>query len=244
MKTIGLIILVLILTFVIVKLIDKFVPQKNKWIFTTVFWLVTIFIGVQLYYSIMEPIHFKKEKEVRYAKVISKLKDIREAQIAHKTVTGAYNNDLHALVKFVDTAKFTLTQRRDTTIRDDEASARFGIDMYKDKVLIDTLGTEPVKDRIFKDTDRYKTMMNVPGTDIEFTAKTDKIEKGKTTLPVFEVSVAKDAILEDLPKHLVAVEKETIAVDGVNGDAISVGSLTEVTTNGNWPRKYDEEPKK
>ena len=241
MITLLLIVLTLVAVFVIVKLIDKFVPQSKKWIFTILFWVLAIVVGKALYDSIMEPIEFKKTKEVRYAKVIENLRDIRDAEIAHKTVTGKYSGDWDALVKFIDTAKYTLTQRRDSTIIDVELTKQFGgVEMTKDIVIIDTIGTASVKDSIFKNSTRYKTMMNVPDTDAKFELKAGMIEKGTSKLPVFEAKVSKKLILLGQPEYLIAEELETVAVDGVNGSDLSVGSMTEISTNGNWPRKYDE----
>ena len=241
MITILLIVLTLVAVFVIVKLIDKFVPQSKKWIFTILFWVLAIVVGKALYDSIMEPIEFKKTKEVRYAKVIENLRDIRDAEIAHKTVTGKYSGDWDALVKFIDTAKYTLTQRRDSTIIDVELTKQFGgVEMTKDIVIIDTIGTASVKDSIFKNSTRYKTMMNVPDTDAKFELKAGMIEKGTSKLPVFEAKVSKKIILLGQPEYLIAEGLETVAVDGVNGSDLSVGSMTEISTNGNWPRKYDE----
>jgi len=235
-----LIILTVAAIFLIVKLIDKFVPQNKKWIFTILFWIAALFIGKALYDSILEPIKFKQIKKVRYAKVIENLKDIRDAEVAHKAVTGKYSGDWNSLVKFIDTARYTLTQRKDSTIIDIELSKQFGIDMTKDIVIIDTLGTASVKDSIFKNSDRYKTMMNIPGADAKFTLKAGEIEKGKSMLPVFEAKMEKKLVLADQPAYLVFEESETIAVDGVNGANISVGSMEEISTNGNWPRFYDE----
>lgn len=241
MITILLIILTLVAVFAIVKLIDKFVPQNKKWLFTILFWVLAIVTGRALYNSIMEPIEFKKIKEVRYAKVIKNLRDIRDAEVAHKTVTGKYSGDWDALVKFIDTAKYTITQRRDSTIIDVELTKQFGgVEMTKDIVIIDTIGTASVKDSIFKNSTRYKTMMNVPDTDTKFALKAGMVEKGNSKLAVFEAKVAKKIILADQPASLIAEEVETVAVDGVNGADLSVGSMTEVSTNGNWPRKYDE----
>ena len=241
MITILLIVLTLVAVFVTVKLIDKFVPQSKKWIFTILFWIIAIVIGKALYDSIMAPIEFKKTKEVRYTKIIENLRDIRDAEVAHKTVTGQYSGDWNALVKFIDTAQYTLTQRRDSTILDVELTKQFGgVEMFKEIVIIDTIGTASVKDSIFKNSTRYKTMMNVPDTNAKFDLSAGVIEKGKSKLPVFEAKVAKTIILAGEPANLVAEEIETVAVDGVNGADLSVGSMTEVSTNGNWPRKYDD----
>ena len=34
-------------------------------------------------------------------------------------------------------------------------------------------------------------------------------------------------------------ENETVSVDGVNGPEIILGSLSKVSTNGNWPTIFD-----
>jgi len=38
---------------------------------------------------------------------------------------------------------------------------------------------------------------------------------------------------------LLKQENETVSVDGVNGPEIILGSLVEVSTNGNWPTIFD-----
>ena len=40
-------------------------------------------------------------------------------------------------------------------------------------------------------------------------------------------------------KDLLKQENETVSVDGVNGPEIILGSLVEVSTNGNWPTIFD-----
>ena len=46
-------------------------------------------------------------------------------------------------------------------------------------------------------------------------------------------------ILLDQNKDLLKQENETVSVDGVNGPAIILGSLTDVSENGNWPSIFD-----
>jgi len=241
--TLVYIVLILIAVFALVKLIDKFVPQSKRWIFTLLFWAIALFTGWKLYQSIMAPIVFKQVKKERYAKVINNLKDIRKAEVAYKTVNGKYTDNWDDLVKFIETGEYTITQRKDSSIVDVELTKRYGgVEMRKDIVIIDTIGTASVKDSIFKNSDRYKKMMFIPGVEGQkFEIKAGTIEKGDSKLPVFEVKVAKDLLLKDQPEHLVALEKETVSIDAVNGDAIVLGSMNEVTTNGNWPRSYDED---
>lgn len=209
-----------------------------KIVIQLVLWVIIGFLGYMVYNSIMGPVRFNKVKEARYAKVIENLKDIRQSQLAHKTVIGRFEKDPQKLIAFLDTAKFTLTQRRDSSF------IRFNkilkIDEPKDTVVVDTLGYASVKDSLFKGTDRYKSMMKIPieGVDGSFTMDAGFIEKNDLQIAVFEAKVGKDIILKDQDRDLMLQEKEVRSVDGVNGPYLSVGSMTEVNTSGNWPTSY------
>ena len=230
----------IILTVGIVWLIDKFVPKKIKPVLNILLWILIIFLGYLTFDSVYGEIKFNQLKEKRYVVVIESLKDIRDAQLAHQTVTGKFSNNFDGLIKFVDTAKFTITQRRDTTIIDEELTRRFGgVETTRDIVLIDTLGFVPVRDSLFGVDSRYKTMMNVP---IGKEGSVFKLEAGRLAdedIAVFEASVDKEIILFDQDKNLVNKEKQVVAVDGVNGPTLKVGSMTEVYTKGNWPKSFN-----
>ncbi len=211
-----------------------------KLVIQLLLWIVIIFLGYLVFSAVYEPIQFNKVKEKRYAKVIERLVDIRAAQLAHKTVTGRYEKDFDKLVRFIDTAEFVLTQRRDTTYLDAEYRKAYGVDRYKDDIVIDTLGTASIKDSLFKNSDRYKEMMNVPveGVNAKFEMNAGTILKNDVSFPVFEAKVNKGVILNDRDKDLVMQEKQVVSVESVNGEFIKVGSMEEVNTNGNWPKVY------
>lgn len=203
-------------------------------------WILIVFFSYKIYDSINGPINFNQVKNERYAKVIDRLKDIRMAQIAHKDVKGVYSNNFDSLVAFVDTGIFTLTQKRDSSYL--EYDKVYRIDMLREVVVVDTLGFVPVKDSLFKTSESYKQMAFIPiegVNDSMFSIKADIIEKNGFRVPVFEVKVAKDLILFDQNNDLIKQENETVSVDGVNGPALILGSLTEVSTNGNWPTIFD-----
>ena len=245
MVIIGVIVAIL-LTIGLVKLIDKFIPNKLRPVVMLVLWALIIVLGYLTFMSVYNPILFNQEKEKRYAKVIKNLEDIRDAQLAHKAVTGKFANDWDKLVQFIDTAQFTLTQRRDSSIIDEELTKRYGgVETTKDIVIIDTLGYKSVKDSLFKNSNRYKTMMNVPVGEegAKFKLEAGTIRQNDMQLPVFEASVKKSVILHDQPKDLVLQENQVVSVDGVNGDAIKVGSMSEVKTIGNWPKTYGSKEK-
>ncbi len=211
-----------------------------KTILQIVLWILCVVLGYMIYRSVTGPIEFKKVKEERFSQVIAKLKDIRNAQEAHKTVTGKYANDFKSLVRFVDTAQYTITQRRDSSYM--QFDETYQIDLLKEVTIIDTLGFVSVKDSLFKNDDRYKSIMNVPFAQggETFTMKSDVVDKGGYRTPVFEAKVDKTVVLYDQPKDLVSRENAQISVEEVNGSSISVGSLSEVSTSGNWPPIYDK----
>lgn len=213
-----------------------------KLVIQLVLWIVIIFLGYLVFNSVYEPIQFNKVKEARYAKVIENLKDIRNAQMAHRTVTGEFEGNWDNLVRFIDTAQFTLTQRRDTTVKDLEYMKTYGVDRNVEIVVIDTLGYKSVKDSLFKGTDRYKNMMNIPikGVDKQFELEAGTVDKSGNPIPVFEAKVAKEVVLYDMDKDYVNQQKQVVSVDDVNGPFISVGSMEDVKTGGNWPQVYGD----
>ena len=216
----------------------KFI-SKYKRIIESVLWVLIFVFAYQVYNSINAPIKFNEVKNERYLKVIDKLKDIRNAQIAYKSVNGVYADNFDGLIKFIDTAQYTLIQKRDSSFMKYDRVYR--IDMLQEIVVIDTLGFASVKDSLFGDSDRYKAMAEVPieGVDETFSIKADVIDKNGYNVPVFEVRISKDALLYDQNKDLLKQEKALMSVDGVNGPDLVLGSMTEVSTNGNWPTTYD-----
>ena len=192
-----------------------------------------------IYQSITSVGKFNTVKEKRYLKVIDRLKDIRNSQIAYKSINGIYCDNFDSLINFVETAQYTLIQKRDSSFL--EYDRTFRIDMLREVIVVDTLGFASVKDSLFANSDRYKNMSKVPidGVDERFLIKADVIDKNGYNVPVFEVRVSKDIVLFDQNKDLLKQEKGLMSVDGVNGPDIVLGSLSDVSSNGNWPTTYD-----
>lgn len=217
--------------------------EKNRKIITYVLYFLSIILVFQIYNSIDAPIEFNKVKNERYQKVIERLKDIRNAQVAFKSVNGIYSDNFDSLVNFIETGQFTIIEKRDSSYMQYDRVYR--IDMLREVIVIDTLGFVSVKDSLFKNDNRYKDLALVPidGIDEKFSIKADIIDKNGYNVPVFEVKVSKDVILFDQNKDLLMQEKETVSVDGVNGPALVLGSLEDVSTNGNWPTTFDVDRK-
>jgi hypothetical protein len=238
MMTLLYILLALFGAAVLAYLIVNKVPKKFHWIFSILFLILIGFLAYLNYESIMEPVRFNKAKKIRYAKVIDNLKMIRDAEIAHKKITGKYTADQAGLVKFVDTARFAITEIKNEVIKVKSGT----LELEREIKVIDTVGYRSVKAG-FAGRD-YQHMFDVPGTSAKFELKVDSVEKVQgIQSPTFEAKIAKDIVLKGLPEKLIKEEKAALGGIEVKGEDLSVGTLTDVKVNGNWPPFYDNKNK-
>ena len=234
MTTLLIIIAAILVVWLLSYLIVNKVPKKLRPIISIILWIFIIFLGFKIYQSIMGPIEFNKEKKVRFAKVIDNLKMIRDAEVAHKEVTGTFTDKPANLVAFIDTAKFAITQTRNIVITEQ----RGAISVDVEKRVVDTVGFKDVR-ASFAGRD-YKNMFNVPGTESKFDIKTGFVEKIQgIKAPVFEAKIDKAIVLAGMNKDLIRQEKESLGGAEISGEYVSVGSLENVNTSGNWPPFYD-----
>jgi len=240
-KSMLLIIFILLSGLILAYLIVQYLPLKYKWLINLILLSVALFLSVKIYNSIYDPVRFNQEKVKRYQKIVDRLKDIRDAELAHREVVGDYTGSFDSLISFVDTAKFVITQQRDSSYKYYDKA--YGIEKERDTVLIDTLGFVPVKDSLFKDDNRYKEMMwvPIPGREkqVQFELKHGYLRRSNVKIPVFVARVDKAEILYDQDKDLLEQEKNIKSTKEINGPYVQVGSLEEVNDSGNWPKLYD-----
>ena len=122
---------IILLTIAIVWLIDKFVPKKLKPILNLLLWVLIIFLGYITYESVAGELRFKEIKDDRYQVVVDRLLDIRNAQVAYKDVNGKYTDKYENLIKFIDTAKVPISERRDSTVLDEEKTKMRDVPLTK-----------------------------------------------------------------------------------------------------------------
>ncbi|MFK8059793.1 MAG: hypothetical protein AB8B78_06850 [Polaribacter sp.] len=237
MGLLGTILAAVLVAVLLAIVVVKYLPLKLRWIASLLLLVLTIFLGYKIYNGIMQPIKFNETKVKKYAKVVEKLKIIRDAQVKFYEVNGKYTTDKAGLIKFIDTAQLALTQTKTIVEKEDKGG---GLIVDVEKRVTDTIGYEPVL-KYFKDRD-YNTMFKVPDLDgKEFEIEIGEVEKVQGLIvPTFRVRTEKKDILKGLDISLVKQELEAIATDQIKGEYVSVGSLDEVTTGGNWPPSYDK----
>lgn len=176
--------------------------------------IAIIVLAYLVYESIMKPIRFNKEKALREAKVIERLKEIRTAQIAYKSVYDKYADNFDSLTDFLRNGKFSLVLK----IGDVDDSLA---------VIIRDTTWVPVFDSIFKNQNRgiIDSLSFIPYSKGEkFIIRADKIERSKVIVSVFEVFTSYTQFLKDL--------KGDYSTDP--DDGLKVGSMDNPSIDGNW----------
>jgi len=230
----------IVVTGLIAYAVVNFVPKKMHWLISVILIGLAAFLVYKINFEIQKPVQFNKEKKIRFAKVINSLKILRDAEIAHKKVTGKYTANGEGLIQFIDTAKFALTQTRNVP---KTINVGGGITKEIEERVVDTIGYEDVKTQ-FAGLD-YKNMLTIPGTNEKFKIEVGEIEKVQGLFaPVFEIKVDKALILKGMDLNLINQEKEALGGEEIRGEYVRVGSMGEVSEDGNWPPFYDKGDKK
>jgi hypothetical protein len=79
-------------------------------IIQVLFVLIIVVLGYLIVESIMEPIRFNQEVEVRETATIKRLVEIREAQKAYKDIYKQYTGSFDTLISFLDTTSFQVVK--------------------------------------------------------------------------------------------------------------------------------------
>lgn len=202
------------------------------------FVLIIIVLGYLIVESIMEPIRFNQEVEVRERATIDRLIDIREAQKAYKDIYKNYTGSFDTLIAFLDTGTFAVTKAIGEIPEDwlDE----MGFEKAREKALKEGVISRettqvPVMDSLFGVGYPIDSMRYVPYTnDVVFTMESGEIlTSSNLIVQVVEVSVLYDDLLNGLdPQLIVNYKDERMKIVGFEG--VKFGSMEEGTLTGNW----------
>jgi hypothetical protein len=189
------------------------------------------------YRSIMHPIEFKKERDIRESAIQARLIDIRKAQIEYKNVYGTHAANFDELGKFLKETKLPfLIKEGMLTDKQLEAGMTEKEAVKKGLIKRDTFWVL-AKDTLFNVHYNVDSMAIVPvrGVDARFNMDTATIPSSAGyTVKVFECSVKYDVYLKDLDQQLLINLKDQVFKMG-KFDGLRVGSVKEINNNaGNW----------
>lgn len=202
--------------------------------------VVIIFLGYRCYESIMVPERFKVIKIQRTERIVQRLKDIRTAQDAYKSVYHKYTGSFDTLINFIKYDSIKMV-RSIGALTDEQLEAG----MTESEAI--------KKGLILRDTIRVSALENVFGKDyvadnlryVPFTNKKHQFKMGISTIktdsgvevPVFEARVSNTEIFEDLMDEYRApiLEENGEKIRLKRYPGLKVGDLKEANNNvGNW----------
>ena len=197
--------------------------------------VAVLLLGYMCYRSIMTPIEFNEEKDLRENAIKERLIDIRKAQIEYKNKYKVHAANFDELAKFLKDDKLPFLIK-EGVLTDEQLEKGMTEKEAVKKGLIkrDTVWVTAV-DTLFGANYNVTDMRNVPYTNIQFSMDTATLTSGSGyTVKVFQCGVLYDDYLGDLDKQLVFNLKDK-AEKTNKYPGLRVGSLEEINNNaGNW----------
>ena len=214
---------------------------------------IALGLGYSIYYSISEEIEFRETKLRVEQQTIQQLKDIRDIQLAHKSVRGTYAPDFDSLAIFVHAdlmpVTFNMGSFHDTL--PENKSAEFGYIIKRtdldsiaeinettyDSLLIlieednspykirDTLYTSFYAENLTKDV---RTASKLPEFDL------DAMPFNPRTGERFVMSTSAVEVGGLWQPTIIVQDPTPFGREKVKKDTLKFGSLTEAHTDGNW----------
>jgi hypothetical protein len=186
--------------------------------------IVAIILTYLIYSGIMKPINFEAERKIREATVIEKLKDIRTAEVAFKSVYQKYTGSFDTLINFVKYDSFPV-EFKEGSLDDSLAVAKNLVKRYIIYI--------PVRDSIFRKGYPIDSLRYIPFTKgVQFGLQAGNITTGsKVTVQVFEATALNFDILNGMNRQLI-INRNDLAKDF---KGLRVGNVKEANNNaGNW----------
>ncbi len=196
-----------------------------------VLFLVIVVLGYILVQSILTPLEFQNTTKAREAAVIERIKDIRTAQRAYKTVNQRFTGSFDTLINFV--LNDSLVFEKAIGSADDSVAVAKGL-VKREKFNVAAIDT------IFGDRkltpEQIKNFRFIPyGNGKEYIMSAGNLAtESKVVVPVFECKAPYKTFLADQDQQLlVNLIDDSKSLSRYPG--IKVGSMTEATNEaGNW----------
>ena len=214
--------------------------------------VVIILLAVVTVQSVMEPIKFNKAKDAREKVAIQQLKDIRDLQVAFRSVNGRYTSSFDTLITFYKSGKMKVVMKVGSM---DDSLAVVNTKALKKKnpkitaeqmlelvaqgqrLVFTTESEIPVSDTLFTNRDNFNVDVIgvIPfseGQPVEMES-TIRMVSG-VQVPLFEAAMPYKALLKGLDNQLrINLDDDRIKSDRYPG--LKVGSVSAPNNNaGNW----------
>jgi len=197
----------------------------KKTILQIVLLAIAIFLAYMIYESILRPVRFNKERNLRTEEIIQNLKDIRGAQIAYRSINQRYTKSFDTLIAFIKTGKIPVVK-----VVPDPTDTTFT------RSIRDTIGSILVKDSLFAKRAGFNVddLRYIPHSNGEsYKMDAGQIERSKIMVNVFEVYALNTQFLKGMDSQLVSNYNDLLE-STQRFPGLRVGSMEEATLDGNW----------
>ena len=224
-----------------------------KIIIEVVLLAVIVFLTLTIVKSIQEPVDFNKQKAYRESVAIQRLKDIRDLQVAFRSVNGNFASTVDSLKLFYETGEMPVVLQIGS--QDDSAAVAHTAAIKKanrritneqlyerylagDKQLVFSIENKiAVKDTLFNQRedfsiDSLKTIPFSGGAPVIMESAV-KMVSG-VPVPLFEAKMPYKTLLKGLDNQL-RINLDADRRDQNKYEGLQVGSITAPNNNaGNW----------
>ena len=205
-----------------------------------------------IYSSIMQPVNFQREQKAREAVGIQRLKDIRDLEVAFKSVHNRFTADPDSLVAFYNTGKMEVVMQIgskddslavENTARIKKANKKITneqlYELYKkgENLVFSITSEIPVKDTLFRSRENFviDSVIFIPysgGKKVELDAIVKTVSG--VEVPLFEARMPYRDLLKGLDNQLrINLDADREAMNKFKG--LQAGSITAPNNNaGNW----------
>jgi len=200
--------------------------------------ILIVVMGILLVESIMKPIRFKEQKDLRYNTVVQKLKDIRTSQLAYKDVYGQFTGSFDTLINFVKYDSLPLIYKKGEIPEELLGKITELEAIEKGMIIRDTIHVAVI-DSLFSKSYPVDSLRFIPFSNgKEFSMAQGEIITGsKLKVKVFVAKALSDYILTGLdPQSIINLnDGRTVDGDGNEYRGLMVGSMeTANNAAGNW----------
>ncbi|MDR2499136.1 MAG: hypothetical protein LBD28_06820 [Tannerellaceae bacterium] len=200
-----------------------------------------LLLAYMCYASLLVPITFKNEKEIREKAIIARLIDIRKAQIEYKNVYKEHTPSFDRLAEFLNNEKLPFILKEGVLTDEQLESGMTEQEAIKKGFITRDTFWVLAKDTLFGPSFNANDLKFVPnvtksdGTPLEFKMDTITLTSPSGySVKVFEAAVLYDDYLRGLNRQLV-VNLDAVAQTLKKYAGLRVGSLEEINNNaGNW----------
>ena len=224
-----------------------------KAIVSIVLLLAIVGITYKIVQSIQEPVKFNKAVKAREAVAIQRMKDIRDLQVAYKSVNGKFASTLDSLILFYNTGNMEVlmqvgsnddslavahTEAIKKANRKITAQELYNLYLAGDKNLVFTVKSEiPVRDTLFRSRTDFviDSLKYIPFSGKQLTEMEAVIKKvSGVDVPLFEARMPYKKLLKGLDNQLrINLDADRKAQNRFEG--LQVGSVNTPNNNaGNW----------